>query len=89
MEARLTALRVNLTSHFGIKFPAVTFRLDERRLPPGGYCVVVYDAPVAAGAVSFFCSPDSDYVSGQVLVCGGGYQMTRSRGVDKEDHMGP
>jgi 3-oxoacyl-[acyl-carrier protein] reductase len=26
----------------------------------------------AAGAVSFFCGPDSDYVSGQVLVVGGG-----------------
>ncbi|MGW5105894.1 SDR family NAD(P)-dependent oxidoreductase [Nocardia sp. NPDC004123] len=27
----------------------------------------------AAGAVSLLCSPDSDYVSGQTLVCGGGY----------------
>jgi len=26
----------------------------------------------AAGAVYLFCSPESDYVSGQVLVCGGG-----------------
>lgn len=26
----------------------------------------------AAGAVYLFCSPDSNYVSGQVLVCGGG-----------------
>ena len=26
----------------------------------------------AAGAVYMFCSPDSNYVSGQVLVCGGG-----------------
>jgi 3-oxoacyl-[acyl-carrier protein] reductase len=26
----------------------------------------------AAGAVYLFCIPESDYVSGQVLVCGGG-----------------
>ena len=26
----------------------------------------------AAGAVYLFCSPESNYVSGQVLVCGGG-----------------
>ncbi len=28
----------------------------------------------AAGAVAMFCSPDSDYVSGQTLVCGGGFE---------------
>jgi 3-oxoacyl-[acyl-carrier protein] reductase len=27
----------------------------------------------AAGAVSLFCFPESDYVSGQVLMCGGGF----------------
>ena len=27
----------------------------------------------AAGAVYLFCSPDSDYVSGQTVVCGGGF----------------
>jgi 3-oxoacyl-[acyl-carrier protein] reductase len=27
----------------------------------------------AAGAVSLFCLPESDYVSGQTLVCGGGW----------------
>ena len=26
----------------------------------------------AAGAVLFFCSPLSDYVTGEVLICGGG-----------------
>lgn len=29
----------------------------------------------AAGAVYMMCSPESNYVSGQVLVCGGGYEM--------------
>ncbi|MGE3617637.1 MAG: SDR family NAD(P)-dependent oxidoreductase [Gemmatimonadales bacterium] len=29
----------------------------------------------AAGAVYLFCLPESDYVSGEVLVCGGGYRM--------------
>jgi len=29
-------------------------------------------AEEAAGAVYLFCIPESDYVSGQVLVCGGG-----------------
>ncbi|MFB9462830.1 SDR family NAD(P)-dependent oxidoreductase [Streptomyces cinereospinus] len=29
----------------------------------------------AAGAVYLFCAPESDYVSGQTLVCGGGFIM--------------
>src|SRR5258708_2090474 len=29
----------------------------------------------AAGAVMFFCSPLSDYVTGEVLICGGGYHF--------------
>jgi 3-oxoacyl-[acyl-carrier protein] reductase len=29
----------------------------------------------AAGAVLFFCSPLSDYVSGEVLICGGGFHL--------------
>jgi 3-oxoacyl-[acyl-carrier protein] reductase len=27
----------------------------------------------AAGAVYLFCIPESDYVSGQVVICGGGF----------------
>jgi len=27
----------------------------------------------AAGALYMFCSPESDYISGQVIVCGGGF----------------
>jgi 3-oxoacyl-[acyl-carrier protein] reductase len=26
----------------------------------------------AAGAVYLFCAPESDYISGEVLLCGGG-----------------
>jgi 3-oxoacyl-[acyl-carrier protein] reductase len=29
----------------------------------------------AAGAVLFFCSPLSDYVTGEVLICSGGYHF--------------
>jgi 3-oxoacyl-[acyl-carrier protein] reductase len=29
----------------------------------------------AAGAVLFFCSPLSDYVTGEVMICGGGYHF--------------
>ncbi|MDT0496128.1 SDR family oxidoreductase [Algiphilus sp. W345] len=29
----------------------------------------------AAGAVYLFCTPESDYISGQVLLCGGGFSM--------------
>ncbi len=32
-------------------------------------------AEEAAGAVLFFCSPLSDYVTGEVLICGGGLQF--------------
>ena len=29
----------------------------------------------AAGAVYLLCLPESDYVSGQTLVCGGGFMI--------------
>jgi len=29
----------------------------------------------AAGAVLFFCSPLSDYVTGEVLICSGGFHF--------------
>lgn len=29
----------------------------------------------AAGAVSLFCFPESNYITGEVVVCGGGYRM--------------
>jgi 3-oxoacyl-[acyl-carrier protein] reductase len=29
----------------------------------------------AASAVLFFCSPLSDYVTGEVLICGGGFHF--------------
>ena len=29
----------------------------------------------AAGAVYLFCLPESDYISGQVLVCSGGFMF--------------
>ena len=32
-------------------------------------------AEEAAGAVYLFCSPESNYISGQVVVCGGGLLM--------------
>jgi len=32
-------------------------------------------AEEAAGAVLFFCSPLSDYVTGEVLICGGGFHF--------------
>jgi 3-oxoacyl-[acyl-carrier protein] reductase len=32
-------------------------------------------AEEAAGAVLFFCSPLSDYVTGEVLICSGGYHF--------------
>ena len=30
-------------------------------------------AEEAAGSVYLFCTPESNYVSGQVLICGGGF----------------
>ncbi|NMO03613.1 SDR family oxidoreductase [Gordonia sp. TBRC 11910] len=33
------------------------------------------DPSDAAGAAYLFCAPESDYVSGQVLLCAGGFQM--------------
>ncbi len=29
----------------------------------------------AAGAVYLFCSPESDFISGQYVICGGGFTI--------------
>ncbi|MEZ4456135.1 MAG: SDR family oxidoreductase [Gemmatimonadales bacterium] len=64
-----------------------TIEVDGRQLPVGVNPAIL-DAMTqliplgrpgtpdeAAGAVYLFCLPESDYVSGEVLVCGGGYRM--------------
>ena len=43
----------------------------ERSIPLGRAGTAVD----AAGAVYLFCSAESDYVSGQTVLCGGGYVM--------------
>ena len=30
----------------------------------------------AAGAVYLFCTPESNYISGQTIVCGGGFTLS-------------
>ncbi|SPT63705.1 SDR family oxidoreductase [Actinomadura madurae] len=43
----------------------------ERMTPPGR----AGSPREAAGAVSLLCVPESDYITGQTLVCDGGFTM--------------
>jgi len=75
IETRLTQPRTDASA---------TLRIDGRHIAVGvGHAVLEQlrtqiplgragTAEEAAGAVCMFCGPDSDYVSGQVMVCGGG-----------------
>jgi len=52
-------------------------------LPPAHYDALLASIPLgragtadeAAGAVYLLCAPESDYVTGEVLICGGGYHF--------------
>ncbi len=67
--------------------PAGEFNLGGREIPmgiqPAMLESMVATSPLgrlgtpeeAAGAVLFFCSPLSDYVTGEVLICGGGFHF--------------
>jgi 3-oxoacyl-[acyl-carrier protein] reductase len=46
-------------------------KMAEKAIPLGR----AGTADEAAGSVYLFCIPESNYVSGQVLICGGGYSM--------------
>lgn len=43
----------------------------ERMIPLGR----VGTPQEAAGAVYLFCSPESDFISGQYVICGGGFTI--------------
>jgi len=53
----------------GIGIPADQVRMMSQMIPMGRPGT----PEEAAGAVYLFCSPESNYISGQVVVCGGGY----------------
>ena len=67
--------------------PEAKIRLGEKDIPIGVQPALIESATAscplgrlgtaqeAAGAVFFFCSPLSDYVTGEVLTCSGGYHF--------------
>lgn len=78
IETRLTApmddprARIEIGDHaIQAGIPASTIAAINSRVPLGRAGKV----DEAAGAVSFLCSPDSDYVSGQVLIVDGGLAL--------------
>ncbi len=59
------------TEKVAVGVPAKQRELFIRMIPLGRPGT----ADEAAGVILFFASPLSDYVSGQILVCGGGFSM--------------
>ena len=67
--------------------PEAKIRLGEKDIPIGVQPAMLESATAscplgrmglleeAAGAVLFFCSPLSDYVTGEVLICSGGFHF--------------
>ena len=51
--------------------PAVLLAMEQQMIPLGR----AGTAEEAANAVYLFCSPESDYISGQTVVCGGGLTL--------------
>lgn len=54
-----------------VGLPAEAFKRLEQIIPLGRPGTV----EEAAGAVYLFCLPESDYITGEVITCGGGYKM--------------
>ncbi len=54
-----------------VGYPAEAFKRLEQIIPLGRPGTV----QEAAGAVYLFCLPESDYITGEVVTCGGGYKM--------------
>lgn len=54
-----------------VGLPAEAFKRLEQIIPLGRPGTV----EEAAGAVYLFCLPESDYITGEVVTCGGGYKM--------------
>jgi len=54
-----------------VGYPAEAFKRLEQIIPLGRPGTV----EEAAGAVYLFCLPESDYITGEVVTCGGGYKM--------------
>ena len=54
-----------------VGMPAETFKRFEQIIPLGRPGTV----EEAAGAVYLFCLPESNYITGEVITCGGGYKM--------------
>jgi 3-oxoacyl-[acyl-carrier protein] reductase len=78
IETRLTAASADGSASIDVEGRSIPvgvnpdiFRMAESLIPLGR----AGTPEEAAGAVYLFCIPESDYVSGEVLVCGGGYRM--------------
>jgi len=78
-------IRTRLTESHEVRTGTIEVEGQEIRvgLPAEHYDALIADIPLqragtpqeAAGAVYLLCAPESDYVTGEVLICGGGYHF--------------
>ena len=78
-------IRTRLTESHEVRDGTISVAGQEIKvgLPPAHYETLVASIPLqrpgtpddAAGAVYLMCAPESDYVTGEVLICGGGYHF--------------
>lgn len=75
IETRLTAATADGNAHIDVAGQAIKVGVNPQLYDAMGQMIPLGRAGTpeeAAGAVYLFCIPESDYVSGQVLICGGG-----------------
>jgi 3-oxoacyl-[acyl-carrier protein] reductase len=78
IETRLTSATADTGAHVDIEGRSIRVGVNpelkkqmEAQIPLGR----AGTPEEAAGAVYLFCLPEADYISGQVVVCGGGYTL--------------
>jgi 3-oxoacyl-[acyl-carrier protein] reductase len=75
IETRLTAATADGDAHIDVAGQAIKVGVNPQLFEVMGQMIPLGRAGTpeeAAGSVYLFCIPESDYVSGQVLICGGG-----------------
>ncbi|WP_326829942.1 SDR family oxidoreductase [Streptosporangium sp. NBC_01810] len=78
IQTRLTQARSVADGHISVEGHDIRVGMTDDRVSMLEEAIPMGRAGTpeeAAGAVYLFCSPESDYVSGETLVCGGGYHF--------------
>jgi 3-oxoacyl-[acyl-carrier protein] reductase len=78
IQTRLTEASAGGDAHINVGGQAIKVGVNPQLLETMGQMIPLGRAGTpeeAAGSVYLFCIPESDYVSGQVLICGGGLAL--------------